>query len=262
MPLPPPSPRILVIIPCRNEESRVGEVIRAIRAILPRADIIVVDDASSDGTGAEAASAGATVLKHGCNLGYGAALETGYLHAVRHNYDIVLQMDGDGQHIAEELPRLLQPLADGQADLVLGSRYSSAGGQASAPLIRRLGHRFFSGLILLLTGRRFSDPTSGFQGLSKRALHLFSGGFFPCDYPDSDVLLMSIMSGLRIREVPVRMLPRSGGVSMHAGLRPLYYGMKMLLSIFIVLLNFRTWHRWRRAHEVPASGFAEDRKGA
>jgi len=239
--------RVLVIMPARNEAGRVGAVIAAARAVLPGADIAVINDGSTDATAQEAAAAGAVILPHAVSLGYGAGLETGYLHAMRQGYDAVLQMDSDGQHLASELPKLCAPLAADAADIVLGSRYLAGGRFPISPL-RRLGQRFFALLLRVLTGQRFTDPTSGFQGLNRRALRFFASGVFPCDYPDADVLLMAHLAGLRIREVPVRMAGRTGGASMHAGWRPLYYGMKMLLSLFIVLLNIHIWWTWRRRH--------------
>lgn len=242
--------RILVIMPARNEQGRVGAVIEATRAVLPGADIAVINDGSTDATAPEAVTAGAVILPHAVSLGYGAGLETGYLYALDQGYDAVLQMDSDGQHLAGELPKLCAPLAADTADIVLGSRYLAEGRFPISPL-RRLGQRFFALLLRLLTGQRFTDPTSGFQGLNRRAIRFFASGVFPCDYPDADVLLMAHLAGLRIQEVPVRMAGRAGGASMHAGLRPLYYGMKMLLSLFIVLLNVHVWWTWRRVHEAP-----------
>ena len=247
----------LVIMPCYNEQGRIGDVVRAVKAALPSATVLVVDDASADLSAGQAVSAGATVISHGCNLGYGAALETGYLYAIRGHYETVLQMDGDGQHLADQLPILLKPLRTGATDIVIGSRYHDGIDTAESSRLRHAGHKAFAFMLFLLSGVKFSDPTSGFQGLSRRAVALFASGVFPCDYPDSDVILMASMSGLRLLEVPVVMKARAGGKSMHSGLRPLYYCIKMLLSTFIVLLNFPTWHRWQRGrddHEtVPAS---------
>lgn len=242
----PNNNRLLVLIPCLNEEGRIGNVILSVREVLPSADVLVIDDASTDCSAAEAGKAGAIVLSHGCKLGYGAALETGYLYAVKNGYDIVLQMDGDGQHLADQLPALLEPIRNGSADLIIGSRYREGSIAGTTPLLRMIGHKIFSRIIFVLTGLRLKDPTSGFQGLSRQVLELFSSGVFPCDYPDSDVILMASMSGLRIREVPVLMRERTGGTSMHSGFKPVYYGMKMLFSMFIVLLNFHIWHKWRR----------------
>lgn len=240
------SGKLLVVMPAHNEEGRIGRVIRDIRSTIPGADILVVNDASLDGTAEEALRGGADVVTHAVNMGYGVSLETAYLYAMRKGYGVVVQMDGDGQHLAGEISRLLEPLHGGDADMVVGSRYGATGGSITVPLIRKAGHRFFAIVLWMLTGRWFPDPTSGFQALNRRALQLLASGVFPCDYPDADVLLMAHWSGLRIKEVPVRMADRDGGVSMHAGWKPLYYGVKMLLSLFIVLLNVPVWRAWRK----------------
>jgi len=241
------APHLLVLVPCLNEQGRIGRVICSVRRVLPGAAVVVIDDASSDESSSEARSAGAIVLSHGCQLGYGAALETGYAFALKGKYDIVLQMDGDGQHLADELPKLLTPLQEGAADIVLGSRHLDPAGMRPLSPVRRIGQLLFSGMMFLFSGLRLSDPTSGFQGLTRDALRLFASGVFPCDYPDTDVLLMARMAGLRIRETPVSMEQRAGGKSMHSGFKPLYYGIKMFLSMGIVLLNFREWLKWRKS---------------
>lgn len=248
-------PRIIVIMPCYNEEGRVGKVVNSVKENIPSATVLVIDDASSDNSVYEAEQSGAITLRHACNLGYGAALETGYMFASSNGYEIVLQMDSDGQHLAEELPTVLQPILEGKADIVLGSRHrgKKSDENEKMPLIRRLGQYFFSGLIFLITKLKLTDPTSGFQALNRRAIRLFSSGVFPCDYPDSDIIIMAHMAGLRILEVPVVMKARCGGKSMHSGLKPIYYGMKMLLAMFIVLLNVGSWHKWRKIlHDNPS----------
>ena len=237
------SERVLVILPAKDEQGRIGAVLDAVRHVMPDADRVVIDDGSRDATADEAVRAGARVLSHAVNMGYGASLETGYRFAVRQGYGLVAQMDADGQHLAEELPRLLDPVARGEADIAIGAR---DGVVLRGSPVRRVGQVFFSALLSVCTRRWFADPTSGFQVLGPRAVRFFSSGVFPCDYPDADVLLMAHLAGLRIREYPVKMRPRAGGRSMHAGLRPVYYGAKMLLSVFIVLLNSGTWRAWRQ----------------
>lgn len=232
-------------MPAMNEQGRIGPVIGDINAVLPGADVLVVNDGSTDRTADDALAAGATVLPHAVNMGYGASLETAYLYAVGNGCGLLVQMDSDGQHPAGALPALLAPILDGSADIVLGSRYAGGDGRAGTPVIRRVGHVFFSGILWMLTGRRFTDPTTGFQALGPKALRFFSSGVFPCDYPDADVLLMAHLAGLRIAEVPVQMLERRGGTSMHSGWKPLYYGAKMLLSLLVVLLNYKVWRGWR-----------------
>lgn len=240
----PEAPRVLVVIPAYNEAGRIGDVVRAARKVLPEADVVVVDDASSDDTAGEAAGAGAEVLSHAVNLGYGAGLESGYKYALTFGYGIVLQMDADGQHLAEELPVILEPVCSGEVDLVIGSRYIDGGGGYHTPFVRRVGQKVFAGIIRLLSGMRITDPTSGFQCLGIRAIRLYTSEIFPYDVPDADILLLAYYAGLRVREVPVKMVQRSEGTSMHSGLKPLYYTMRMLLSIFIVVLGSRRWKRY------------------
>ncbi len=242
--------RPLVLMPCYNEGPRVAAVIKEVKRAIPEADIAVIDDASTDDSARLARAAGAVVLSHGCNLGYGAALETGYLYANRNGYSPVAQLDADGQHPPAELPALLAAVCDGNADIAIGSRHLN-GADPNTPAIRRAGHALFAGIIRILTRMNTTDPTSGMQALSGRAVHFFASGVFPCDYPDSDVIVMAHLAGLSVKELPVTMRSREGGASMHSGLKPLYYAIKMLLSLFIVLLNVFQWRGWRERTCAP-----------
>jgi glycosyltransferase involved in cell wall biosynthesis len=228
----------LVVIPAYRECGRVGAVVRdVLRQDVPL-DVLVVDDGSPDATGAEAAAAGAMVVRHPYNLGYGSALHTGYHFARRRGYRRVLQMDADGQHEAAMLPRLLAAL-DAGADLVLGSRYLDGAPPPSSAL-RRIGTALFRAVATLGTGQRITDPTSGFQGLSTRALAAVTHDGFPEDFPDTDVLIDLARRGLVLREVPVRMHVRRGGVSMHRGARIAYYGYHMTLQLLLLRVRRRT----------------------
>ena len=129
----------------------------------------------------------------------------------------------------------------GKADIVVGSRYLSLEHEYRDSKIRYIGQRFFALALTLFTGRRMTDPTSGFQCINRRVMELFASGVFPEDFPDTDVLLMAHLAKLRVREVPVVMRTRSGGTSMHSGLKPFYYVVKMVLSMVIVALNYRRW---------------------
>jgi glycosyltransferase involved in cell wall biosynthesis len=222
----------VLIIPAYREAGRVGNVVRAVRAQGLGVDVVVVDDGSPDATGAEARRAGATVVAHPCNLGYGSALHTGYCFAKRLGYERVLQMDADGQHDPTMLPRLLEGL-DAGADVVVGSRYLD-GAPPPASLARRAGTRLFAAIATRWTGTRITDPTSGFQGLSRRALESVVNDGFPEDFPDTDVLVQHHRAGLKLVEVPVRMHARQGGISMHRGARIAYYGYKMLLTLLML----------------------------
>lgn len=228
----------LVIIPAYREAGRVGAVVREVRALGRNLDVLVVDDGSPDATGMEARAAGAAVVRHAFNLGYGVALHTGYHFARRKGYARVLQMDADGQHLASMLPQLTEAL-DAGADVALGSRYLDRPPPPTS-LPRRAGTRLFAWIATICTRVRISDPTSGFQGLSERALAAVTHDGYPEDFPDTDVLIELARTGLRLREVPVRMRPRLGGASMHRGTRIAYYGYKMLLTLLLLPVRRKT----------------------
>lgn len=226
-----PSTTVL-IIPAYREAGRVGDVVRAVHAQGLGLDVVVVDDGSPDDTAGDARRAGATVVSHPCNLGYGSALHTGYCFAMRQGYERVLQMDADGQHDASMLPRLLAGL-DAGADVVVGSRYLE-GEPPPASFARRAGTRLFAAIATRWIGSPITDPTSGFQALSRRAIESVVSDGFPEDYPDTDVLVQHHRAGLKLVEVPVRMHARAGGLSMHRGMRIAYYCYKMLLTLALL----------------------------
>jgi glycosyltransferase involved in cell wall biosynthesis len=222
----------LLLIPAYHEAARIGAVVQAVRASGVAADILIVDDGSEDTTALEARLRGAEVLRHPFNLGYGAALNTGYLYARRRGYQRLLQMDADGQHDADSLHQLIAALDQG-ADVVVGSRYLE-GRRQGATFARRLGSRLFSWIVTRWTGVRITDPTSGFQGMSQRAIAEVARDIFPEDYPDADVLIMLARAGLKLAEVPVTMHDRQGGRSMHGGSRVAYYAYKMFLTLLLL----------------------------
>lgn len=233
----------VLIIPAYCESGRVGDVVRSVRrqilsGQLPAIDILVVDDGSPDATTLEAAAAGARVVRHPFNLGYGCALHSGYSAAIRSGYDRVLQMDADGQHDPTMLARLIEALDNG-ADIALGSRYLDRNAPDSS-FARRIGTRLFSWIASRWLGTRITDPTSGFQGLSRRALESVVNDGFPEDYPDADVLVQHHRSGLVVREIPVIMHERLGGLSMHRGSRIAYYGYKMLVTLLLLPIRRAT----------------------
>ncbi|ABS26024.1 glycosyltransferase family 2 protein [Anaeromyxobacter sp. Fw109-5] len=226
--------RILVVMPAFNEARQIRRVVEAVRGQVA-GDVLVVDDGSRDETAGEARRGGAVVATHPVNLGYGAALQTGYRYALRHGYDAVLQLDADGQHDPASIPPLLRALE--RADVVVGSRFLD-GDSYRPPLLRRLGMWLFGSVASALSGQRITDPTSGFQAISREALHFYSHERYPVDYPDADVLAMVARSGLRLTEVPVRMLPSPPGKSMHGGfIKPFYYVFRMSLALFFVPLR-------------------------
>lgn len=228
--------KVLVLIPAYNEEARIGEVVRQVRDACPDYHVVVVNDGSHDATARVAANAGADVISHPFNMGYGVAIQTGYKFGLRHGYDYLVQIDGDGQHDPAFIVPLLAPVTAGSCDLALGSRFLGVGSYEPS-LSRRLGMAFFRRLVFLVTGLRITDVTSGFQAFNRDVMRFFATEVFPCDYPDADLLITLHRAGFRLGEVPVRMLPRASGKSMHSGLKPLYYMFKMLLSILVTLLR-------------------------
>jgi glycosyltransferase involved in cell wall biosynthesis len=230
--------KLLIVIPAYNEGGRVGAVVEDVRRKLPEADVLVIDDGSQDATSAEAASAGAVALSLPANCGYGTALQTGYKYAVRHGYDLVGQIDADGQHQAEFLTTMLDVLREDGADVVVGSRFLARDGHYRTPLARSLGIRLFARLASLATGQLVTDPTSGFQVMRGEIARVFTSDVFPVDYPDADILILLHRTGYRVREVPVQMRP-SPGRSMHSSQSTPYYVYKMLLSILVTLLRPR-----------------------
>lgn len=229
---------LLILIPAFNEAGRVGAVVADVRHTLPSADVLVIDDGSEDATSAEAAKAGAIVLSLPANCGYGTALQTGYKYAVRHGYDLVGQIDADGQHQAEFLSSMLAMLHEDRADVVVGSRFLAKDGHYETPFARSLGIRLFARVASMATGQLVTDPTSGFQVMRGEIASLFSRDVFPVDYPDADILILLHRTGYRVRELPVQMRP-SPGTSMHSSQSTPYYVYKMLLSIFVTLLRPR-----------------------
>ena len=232
---------LLVIIPAYNEAPNVGRVIAAIRACLPGADIVVIDDGSRDQTAEAARQAGAGVVSLPYNMGYGAALQTGYKYARENGYQFLAQIDADGQHDPAYILDMLDLLRGGQADVVIGSRFLIDNGYR-APFAKRVGMLLFGAVATWATGQKVSDPTSGYQALNRKAFAYCARDVYPSDFADADVLIMFHRAGLRVREVAVRMRPsprRSRYLSMYSFLTPIYYIFKMSLAVFVTLLRER-----------------------
>jgi len=230
-------PRVLVVIPAYNEAPNIGRVIAGVFQAVPDVDVLVVDDGSSDSTAELARRAGAYIVSHPFNMGYGVACQTGFKIARRYEYDYVVQMDGDGQHEPRCIPDLLSAVQDPSTDAVLGSRWLGLA-EYKGPLLRRFGKFFFGFLASLITRHQVTDPTTGFQALTREVVHFYCTQVYPVDYPDADVIVMLDRAGFRVKEVPVIMYVNHSGKSMHAGiLKPIYYGIKMMMSIGMTLLR-------------------------
>jgi glycosyltransferase involved in cell wall biosynthesis len=227
--------RVLVVMPARNEAESIGRVIEEVRAAYPDLDVLVVDDASSDGTSEIARRTGARVLRAPINLGYGGAVQTGLKYAYGHSYDLVILMDADGQHDPACIGKLIE--ASKNHDLVIGSRFK---GEASykIPFVRRVGMKIFSSIASALTGQKIEDTSSGFQALRSNVVKLFALGAYPVDFPDADTIIWVARHGYRVGEVGVTMHARLAGESMISGIgASLRYALKMPLSILVTILR-------------------------
>ncbi len=229
--------RVLIIIPAYNEEESLGRVLRKTREAMPEADIIVINDGSTDATPHIAEGYGAVVLSLPFNLGIGSAMQAGFMYARERSYHVAVQVDGDGQHDPGEIPQLICALETTNADVVIGSRYIEDRGYIT-PWPRRLGIVVLSALITIFIGKRITDPTSGFRALSRRAID-FCAVDYPFDYPEPESVVLFTRAGLRVLEIPVTMNPRYGGQSSITPLRSAYYMIKVILAIIIDLLRER-----------------------
>ena len=240
--LPPEIARMrrLAIMPAFNEEGSIGAVIDEIRAFDPDLKIVVVDDGSGDRTSEIARSRGVHVVTLPFNLGIGAAVQTGFRFARANNFDLAVQIDADGQHDPAELPAVLAPLLAGEADFVVGSRFTGDRAFRSS-FVRRLGIRLFALIVSAIARQRLTDTTSGFRAVNRRGIALFAADY-PHDYPEVETTVMVVKHRLRVKEVPVRMRERASGRSSITALRSVYYIFKVLLALFIDLF---------RSNDVP-----------
>jgi glycosyltransferase involved in cell wall biosynthesis len=233
--------RMVAIVPALNEEHTVPRVIDELRAFNVDLDIVVIDDGSTDRTADVAAAMGAYVLRLPFNLGIGGAVQTGFRFAHERGYDLAVRVDGDGQHDASQLGRILEPVLAGRADIAVGSRFAVAEGGYRSSRSRRVGIRILAAVVSRVVGQRVTDTTSGFQALNRKGIALFAGDY-PHDYPEVEATVMVFRHRLQLEEVPVTMRERGGGSSSITALRSIYYMVKVLLAIFVGLF---------RRHVVP-----------
>lgn len=224
--------KTLIIIPAFNEEKNIAGVIAGIRKNCA-ADILVINDASTDQTERVANQSGAATITLPCNMGYGVAIQSGYKYALMNGYDRLMQIDGDGQHDPAYIKPMLDELDKKSADLVIGSRFLGIKAY-EMPVFRRIGIKLFSVITFALIGQRINDITSGMQAMNAAVIRLFCSDLFPHKYPDADVILWVVRKNLKIMEVPVRMHDNSEK-SMHAGVvHPVKYVLRMICSMIIM----------------------------
>ena len=238
---------LLIIIPAYNERGNIEKLISQLRCseITDIADILVMNDASTDGTNRAVNPETIAVVTHVFNLGYGSGLQLGYKYAIRRGYKYIIQMDADGQHdpcnVLNIYNCLKTPNADGiYPDIVLGSRFIEGSSFYKISQTRRMAIRMFSFLIRKVTGKKIQDPTSGLQGLNRRtALYYSKYNGFDDRYPDTNMIMQMLLLNFCIEEVPSVMHQRLQGTGMHHGWKTLVYVFRMMLSIFAVLLRIK-----------------------
>ncbi|HEV8147709.1 MAG TPA: glycosyltransferase family 2 protein [Bryobacteraceae bacterium] len=228
--------KLLILIPAFNEEGAVGGVIAEVHAAMPGVDVLVVDDCSEDATRNVAHSAGARVLSVPHHLGLGGCVQAGYRLAFELGYDYVIRVDGDGQHDPRDIPKVLQALEREQCEMVIGSRFVD-GSQGQTSFVRAVGIHFFRAVLRPILGRPVRDPTSGFVGVNRTALALFSRSF-PLEYPEIEALVVLQRKRFRFVEVPCRMRPRQAGRSTITAVKSLYYIAHVLLGVIVNVLKF------------------------
>jgi glycosyltransferase involved in cell wall biosynthesis len=242
--------QLLILIPAFNEIGAIAGVVQEVRSVVPAASILVVDDASTDGTDQRARSAGADVLRLPYHLGLGGGLQAGYKLAYELGYEYVIRVDGDGQHDPKYIPALLETLHKTGCHMVIGSRYQNGNGgpddQAYTSTVRAMGIWFFRLVLRPILGKPVRDPTSGFVGVNRQALQVFTGSF-PLEYPEIEALVVLQRKRFRFQEVPCRMRPRKTGRSTITAVKSLYYIFHVLLGVFINVLKFEG----RRRKEFP-----------
>ena len=221
----------LIIIPAYNEEENIVKVITEIEKNDLGFDYIIINDCSKDNTLKICKDNNFNVIKLPINLGIGGAMQAGYIYALRNNYDIAIQIDGDGQHDPSYIKSLVKPIELGQADLIIGSRFIEKEGFQSS-FMRRIGINYFNMLLKLFTGIRITDPTSGFRACNKTIISYFANNY-PKDYPEPESIMTLLKEGFRIIEIPVKMKERVGGQSSIRLLKSIYYMIKVTLAILI-----------------------------
>jgi glycosyltransferase involved in cell wall biosynthesis len=227
---------LLVIVPAFNEEAAVGGVVRGVQSAMPGTPVLVIDDCSMDATQAVAREAGARVLALPHHLGLGGAVQAGYKLAFELGYQYVIRVDGDGQHAARDIPRVFEALRTSGCEMVIGSRFVDGNG-AQSGAVRGLGIRFFRMVLRPILGHRVHDPTSGFVGVNRNALQVFSKSF-PLEYPEIEALVVLQRKRFRFLEIPCQMRPRTTGRSSITAVRSIYYIVHVLLGVFVNVLKF------------------------
>ncbi|VHB80041.1 glycosyltransferase family 2 protein [Streptococcus pyogenes] len=225
----------LIIIPAYNESSNIVNTIRTIESDAPDFDYIIIDDCSTYYPLAICQKQGFNVISLPINLGIGGAVQTGYRYAQRCGYDVAVQVDGDGQHNPCYLEKMVEVLVQSSVNMVIGSRFITKEGFQSS-FARRIGIKYFTWLIALLTGKKITDATSGLRLIDRSLIERFAN-HYPDDYPEPETVVDVLVSHFKVKEIPVVMNERQGGVSSISLTKSVYYMIKVTLAILVVRLK-------------------------
>lgn len=240
---------VLIIIPAYNEEKNITNVLDKLEEpeIQAFSDVLVMNDASKDATNWVVKNRNHTLVTHVFNLGYGSALQLGYKYAIRRDYKYVIQMDADGQHDVCNVSKIYEELKKKdengkEPDIVLASRFMPGSSDFRTTLVKKFAYQLFHVMIKMVTGKNIADPTTGLQGLNRRAVLYYSQyGHFDDKYPDANMIMQMLLLGFQIREIPAVMHPRTEGFSMHSGLKPVIYMFRMFFSILAVVFRIKVF---------------------
>ena len=231
----------LIVIPAFNEEGAIAGVVKEINRVLPEAPVLVIDDCSEDGTKYVAKGAGADVLGLPYHLGLGGCVQAGYKLAFELGYDFVIRVDGDGQHDPADIPRVLETLRASGCQMVIGSRFYNHDGPHTSR-VRALGILLFRAILRPILGKPVQDPTSGFVGVNRQALEVFTRSF-PLEYPEIETLVVLQRKRFKFQEIACHMRPRQAGRSSITPVKSLYYIVHVLLGVFVNILKFDSRRR-------------------
>ena len=237
--------KLLVVIPAYNESENIEKVLKEIKKDIKYADILVINDCSKDNTRDIVLKNNVKCITNVFNMRYAMAVQVGIKYARDNDYDYVIQMDADGQHIASEAEKLYKEMKKSGADIIIGSRYLKNMGYP-CPLFRRIGTKLFEGIIKLFCGVKIADPLSGFQCLSRNVIEYYAGkGNYP-EYPDAGLIIEMLLKGYKIKEVPVKMRLRENGISMHSGIiKPIKYMVTQFYTCVVMFIKYIAKRRER-----------------
>lgn len=240
-------PNVLIIVPVHNEEKHLPDLLPTLKEEAGKlgADIIAINDSSTDASLSILESHGINTLNQICHMGYGVTIQTGYKYAVQNHYNFAIQVDGDGQHDPRFVKDILQELELNGTDIVIGSRFLPKDKIPFPPnaelyfgtFLRRVGITIFRAILLVFCFRKITDPTSGYIGVNQKALRFLSGKSFPFDYPDADMVLTFLKNGFHLKEIPVYMYKKQKAQSLHRGCKPIWYVIKVSISCVIAYLR-------------------------